>query len=61
MISGLWSYYRDKIDNVDVNDDASDGKSFEYKTKRVGETLKGPPQPGNPEMQTKQCNHKYHP
>ena len=31
MISGsLWNYYRDEIDKVD--DNASDGKSFKYKT-----------------------------
>ena len=29
-------YYRDKID--DVNDNASYGKSFKYKTKIVGKT-----------------------
>ena len=53
MTSGsLWNYYRDKIDNVNVNDDASDGKSFEYNTKRVGETLERPLQPGNPEKLT---------
>ena len=29
MTSGsLWNYYRDKIDDVEVNDSASDGKSF---------------------------------
>ena len=34
MISGgLWNYYRDEIDDVD--DSASDGKSFEYKKKIV--------------------------
>ena len=32
MTSGrLWNYYRDYIDNT--NDNASDGKSFKYKTK----------------------------
>ena len=37
MTSGsLWNYYRDKIDDVD--DNVSDGKSFEYKTKIVGNT-----------------------
>ena len=37
MTSGsLWNYYRDEIDNVD--DNASDGKSFKYKTKIVGKT-----------------------
>ena len=32
----LWNYYRDEIDDVDYN--ASDGKSFKYKTKIVGKT-----------------------
>ena len=37
MTSGsLWNYCRDEIDGVD--DNASDGKSFEYKTKIVGKT-----------------------
>ena len=36
----LWNYYRDEIDDVDNN--ASDGKSFEYKTKIVGKTLARP-------------------
>ena len=30
----LWNYYRDKIDDAD--DNASDGKSFKWKTKIVG-------------------------
>ena len=35
MTSGsLWNYYRDEIDNV--NDNASDCKSFKYTTKVVG-------------------------
>ena len=35
MTSGsLWNYYRYEID--DVNDNASDGKSFKYKTKVIG-------------------------
>ena len=38
----LWNYYRDEIDDVD--DNASDGKSFECKTKIVG---KAPQRPGN--------------
>ena len=43
MTSGsLWNYYRDEIDDVD--DNASDGKSFEYKTKIVENT---PGRPGN--------------
>ena len=47
MTSGsLWNYYRDKID--DVIDNASDGKSFKYKTKVVGKTLGRPPQPPRP-------------
>ena len=33
----LWNYYRDEIDDVDINGSASDGKSFEYKSKIVGE------------------------
>ena len=42
----LWNYYRDKIDDVD--DNASDGKSFKYKTKIVGKTPERPAaQPGN--------------
>ena len=49
MISGsLWNYYRDKIDYVGVVVNASDGKSFEYKTKIVGGTSERLPQPGNP-------------
>ena len=39
---GSQNYYRDKIDYVD--DNASDGKSFIYKTKIVGNT---PERPGN--------------
>ena len=41
----LWSYYRNEIDDVD--DNASDGKSFEYDTKTVGKTPQRPAQPGN--------------
>ena len=41
MTSGRWwNYYRDEIDDVD--DNPSDGKSFEYKTKIVGNTPKRP-------------------
>ena len=46
----LWNYYRDEIDDVDNN--ASDSKSFNYKTKIVGKTprrLDRPPQP-NPDQ-----------
>ena len=39
MTSGrLWNYYREETDDVD--DNASDGKSFEYKTKIVAIILK---------------------
>ena len=41
----LCDYYRDKIDVVD--DNASDGKSFKYKIKIVGNTLERPPQTEN--------------
>ena len=38
MTSGsLWNYQRDETD--DTNDNASEGKSFEYKTKAIGKTL----------------------
>ena len=48
MTSGsLWNYYRDKIDDVD--DNASDGKSFEYKTKM------------KMEMKEMQIDHQYQP
>ena len=48
MISGsLCNYYRDEIDNLDVNDNASDGKSFENKIKIEGKTPERPPQPEN--------------
>ena len=40
--ASLWNYYRDEIDDVD--DNASDGKLFEHKTKIVGNT---PERPGN--------------
>ena len=41
MISGsLWDCYRDEIDDVD--DNASDSKSFEYKTKIIVKTPKKP-------------------
>ena len=43
MTSGSsWNYYRDETD--DVKDNASDGKSFEYMTKIVGNS---PERPGN--------------
>ena len=46
MTSGsLWNYYRDEVAAVD--DYASDGKSFEYKTKIVQKTPQRPERPGN--------------
>ena len=42
-LGSLWNYYRDEIDDVD--DNASDGESFKYKTKIVGKTLQRPAQP----------------
>ena len=46
MTSGsLRNYYRDKIDDVD--DNASEGKLFNYKTKIVGKAPQTPEQPGN--------------
>ena len=44
-MGSLWNYYRDKIDDVD--DNASDDKSFEYKKKLIGKLPKRPAQPGN--------------
>ena len=44
----LGNYYRHKIRDVDVNDNVSDGKSFEYKTKIEVETAETLPQPSNP-------------
>ena len=44
MTSGsLWNCYRDEIDDAD--DNASDGKSFKYKTKILEKTPERPPQP----------------
>ena len=47
----LWNYYRDGIDGV--ADNASQGKSFEYKTKIIGKTPERPPRavepPPNPD------------
>ena len=58
MTSGsLWNNYRKKIDNV--NDNASDGKSFKYKTKIIGKTEVR----GNQHRETNhnsQINHQYH-
>ena len=43
----LWNYYRDKIGGVD--DDASNGKSFTYKTKIIEKTEVRPPRPPVPQ------------
>ena len=48
MTSGtLWNYYRDEIDDVD--DNASDVRSLEYRTNIKGNTPKQetPDRPGN--------------
>ena len=42
----LWNYCRDEIDEVD--DNALDSTSFQYKTKIVRETSERPPLRGNP-------------
>ena len=42
----LWNYYRDKIDDVD--DNASDSKSFEHKTKIVENTPERSENEGDP-------------
>ena len=39
----LYNYYRNEIDGV--GDNASFGKSFEYKTKITRKTLEKPPRP----------------
>ena len=31
----LWKYSKDEIDEIDVNDNASNSKSFEYKAKII--------------------------
>ena len=46
MISGsLWNYYREEEDNFNYN--ASNVKSFKYKTKIAGKIQTRPAQPGN--------------
>ena len=50
----LWNYYRDEIDEVD--DNALDSTSFQYKTKIVRETSERPPLRGNPT----DVGHHYH-
>ena len=50
MTSGsLWNYYKDEIDDVD--DNASDGKSFEYMTKIEGNTPGRPGKEGDANRQ----------
>ena len=54
MTSGvLWNYYRDEIDDAD--DNASNGKIFEYKTEIVGKT----PDQRDLEMKEMQIDHQY--
>ena len=50
----LWNYYRDEIDEVD--DNALDSTSFQYKTKIVRGTSERPPLRGNPT----DVGHHYH-
>ena len=45
-MGNLWNYYRDEIDDVD---NASDGKSFKYKTKILGKTSRRPAQLPQPD------------
>ena len=50
MTSGnVWNYYREEIDGVD---NASDVKSFEYKTKIVRKTAERPQSPAQPQSRT---------
>ena len=49
MKSGsFWNYYKDEINDVDINDNALDGKSFEHKTKISRETPERSPRPPRP-------------
>ena len=52
-MSSLWNY-KDKINHNDINYSALSGKSFEYKTKLVGETRERTPKLGNPDDQSAQ-------
>ena len=65
MTSGSsWNFYRDKINDVDNN--ASDGKSFIYEAKVIGKTEARPAQPPQPDPDQHginhhdQINHQYH-
>ena len=55
---GLRNYYRDKV--VNVRDNASDGKSFKYKTKIVGKTPETPPRPPQPPQNPELNHHNHH-
>ena len=60
MTSGsLKNYYR--VELSDVNDNASDGKSFEYQMKIKGKTPERHHNLDIQETQTDQRNHQYHP
>ena len=60
MTSGsVWKCYRDGIDGVDGN--ASQSKSFEYKTKITGKTPERPPRaPQPPPIQMDFNHHNHH-
>ena len=48
MTSGSVWNYRDEIGDGDVEDDASEGKSFKYKTKIMGKSELKSPQSAQP-------------
>ena len=57
----MWNYYKDEIDDVDVNDSTFDGKSFGYKMKIIGKTPeKDLHNLEIQETQTDQRNRQYH-
>ena len=47
-LGSLWNYYRDAISDDNDENDGSEGKSFNYKTKIIGKTEVRPPQPAQP-------------
>ena len=47
-LGDLRNYYRNELDDVEVNNNAWDGKTFEYKIKITRKTPEKPRQPGNP-------------
>ena len=58
MTSGsLWNYFRGEIDDAD--DKASDGKSFNYKTKIVGMHQKDQNNQIQIKMEISHHNHQY--